>query len=186
VKIILEEKLPDVNAFADNPNMYLGQTTELHATRNPSDTISYTWTPNIWMTDNTLPVGELVPDIAIDMTFRVVAIDRYGCQNNDTVNVRASEWICDIPFIFVPTAFTPNNDGKNDVIQVQSGVISDLEFAIFDRWGEKIFETNNTNDFWDGTYHGKPLAPQVFVYYLKATCFNGEEFEAKGNITLIR
>ncbi|MBR4689563.1 MAG: gliding motility-associated C-terminal domain-containing protein [Bacteroidales bacterium] len=186
VKIILEEKLPDVNAFADNPNMYLGQTTKLHATRNPSDTISYTWTPNIWMTDNTLPVVELVPDIAIDMTFRVVAIDRYGCQNNDTVNVRASEWICDIPFIFVPTAFTPNNDGKNDVIQVQSGVISDLEFAIFDRWGEKIFETNNTNDFWDGTYHGKPLAPQVFVYYLKATCFNGEEFEAKGNITLIR
>lgn len=186
VKIILEEKLPDVDAYADNPNIYIGQTTKLHATRNPSDSISYLWTPNIWMNDNTLPVVELSPDITLDLTFNVVAVDKYGCKNSDTVTVHASEWVCDIPFIFVPTAFTPNNDGKNDVIQVRSGVVSELEFAIFDRWGEKIFETNNTNDVWDGTYHGKPLAPQVFVYYLKATCFNGEEFEAKGNITLIR
>ena len=91
-----------------------------------------------------------------------------------------------MPFIFVPTAFTPNNDGKNDVIQLNSGVISEFEFAIYDRWGEKIFETNNANEYWDGTYHGKLLEPQVFVYYLKGTCINDEKFEAKGNITLIR
>lgn len=186
VKIILEEKLPEVNAFAEDSIVYLGQTTKLHAAEHPTDTNTYLWTPNIWMNDNKQAIVEITPDITLDITYKVVAVDKYGCQNSDTVTIRSTEWICDIPFIYVPTAFTPNNDGKNDVIQVNSGVVSELEFAIFDRWGEKVFETDNTNDFWDGTYNGKPLAPQVFVYYLKATCFNGEEFEKKGNITLIR
>ena len=128
----------------------------------------------------------VTPDVELQIDFKVTATDRYGCRNTDTVHLISAEWVCDKPFIFVPTAFTPNNDGKNDVIQVNSGVLSDLNFAIFDRWGEKIFETTSTNEAWDGTYHGKLLGPQVFVYYLKGTCLNGEKFEEKGNITLIR
>ena len=90
------------------------------------------------------------------------------------------------PFIYVPTAFTPNKDGKNDFIQVESGVITSLTFAIYDRWGEKVFETNSLNQSWDGTYLGKKIQPQVLVYYLEATCINQEKIVQKGNITLIR
>ncbi len=186
IPIILEEKLPVVEAFADNYQLYIGQTTKLHACKNPIDTISYLWTPNIMLDDNTKAITTFTPDIPINLTYTVVAVDRYGCQSFDTIHVASSEWVCDNPFIFVPTAFTPNNDGKNDIIKVNSGVLSDLEFAIYDRWGEKIFETTDQNEYWDGTYHGKPLQPQVFVYYLKATCLNGEKYEIKGNITLIR
>lgn len=186
VKIILEEKLPVVDAYADIETMYLGQETYIHACENPVDSIRYIWTPDIWLEDNMKAVTKVTPDIPIALTFKVVAIDTYGCQNSDTVRISVGEWICDDPFIFIPTAFTPNNDGNNDVIQVKSGVLSSLEFAIFDRWGEKVFETDNTQDTWDGLYHGKPLEPQVFVYYLKAVCLNGEEIERKGNITLIR
>lgn len=186
VEIILEEKLPDVDAFADSPLIFLGQETKIHATKNPSNNIRYIWTPNIWLDDNSKAIATVTPDIALSMTFKVIAIDEYGCQNSDTVQLTSTEWVCDKPFIFVPTAFTPNNDGKNDEIQVNSHVISEMEFAIFDRWGEKVFETTDQNDTWNGTYKGKTMQPQVFVYYLKATCFNGEKFEDKGNITLIR
>ena len=158
----------------------------MYATKNPIDTTLYFWTPNIWLNDNQKAITTITPDVELDITYKVTAIDTYGCQNSDTITLKSKEWICDIPFIFVPTAFTPNKDGKNDVIQVKSGVVSSLEFAIFDRWGEKVFFTDNLSDTWDGTYNGKPLQPQVFVYYLKATCFNGEVFETKGNITLIR
>lgn len=186
IRIILEEKLPDVDAYAERNLVYLGQSTKIYATRHPSDTIQYIWTPGIWLDDYHKPVTTLTPDIPLKVTFNVLAIDQYGCQNSDTIQIESVEWICGNPFIFVPSAFTPNGDGKNDEIQVHSGVITALEFAIFDRWGEKIFETTDYNESWDGTYNGKPLQPQVFVYYLKATCINEEIYEEKGNITLIR
>ncbi|MCQ2958562.1 MAG: gliding motility-associated C-terminal domain-containing protein [Bacteroidales bacterium] len=186
IVITLEEKLPELNAFAEKTRVYVGQSTKIYATTEPSDSITYIWTPNILLEDNSKAITTFTPDIAIDLTYKVIAFDKYGCQSTDTIHITSTEWICDNPFIFVPTAFTPNNDGKNDFVKVNSDVISELEFAIFDRWGEKIFETNNINDYWDGTYHNKPLQPQVFVYYLKATCLNGEKYETKGNITLIR
>lgn len=186
IDIVLEERLPDVEVSADKTLLYLGQETKLYATQHPSDSISYIWTPNIWLDDNKKPIVTVTPDIELNLTYKLVAIDQYGCQRSDTITVKSVEWICGNPFIFVPTAFTPNNDGKNDVIQVYGGVISNFVFEIFDRWGEKVFETSDSNDAWDGTYNGKPLQPQVFVYYLKGTCLNGEEFEEKGNITLIR
>ena len=186
ITIVLEEKLPELDAYADSPVIFIGKKTEIHATKYPNDTISYIWKPNIWLEDNLSATTWVTPDVELQIDFKVTATDRYGCRNTDTVHLISAEWVCDKPFIFVPTAFTPNNDGKNDVIQVNSGVLSDLNFAIFDRWGEKIFETTSTNEAWDGTYHGKLLGPQVFVYYLKGTCLNGEKFEEKGNITLIR
>lgn len=186
VEVILEEILPELDAYADKNHLYVGQSTKLHATQNPVDSITYVWTPNILLDDNSKAVVTFTPDIELEMTYKVIAFDKYGCQSTDTIHLTSTEWICDNPFIFIPTAFTPNNDGRNDYVKVNSDVLLNLEFAIFDRWGEKVFETNNVNDIWDGTYNGKPLQPQVFVYYLKATCLNGEEYESKGNITLIR
>ncbi len=186
IRIVLEEKLPELDAYADSPIIFIGKKTEIHAIKYPNDTISYIWKPNIWLEDNLSATTSVTPDIPLEIDFIVTATDRYGCINTDTVHLLSAEWVCDKPFIFVPTAFTPNNDGKNDVIQVNSGVLTELTFAIFDRWGEKVFETNNTKDTWDGTYNGKLLEPQVFVYYLKGTCLNAETFEEKGNITLIR
>ena len=186
VKIVLEEKLPEINVSADKQLLYIGQVGKLSATKHPVDTISYIWSPSVWLDDYQSAITTVTPDIPLTVTYKVIAVDKYGCQNSDTITISSVDWICGTPFIFVPTAFTPNNDGKNDVIQVNSGVISEFEFAIYDRWGEKIFETNNANEYWDGTYHGKLLEPQVFVYYLKGTCINDEKFEAKGNITLIR
>ncbi len=88
--------------------------------------------------------------------------------------------------VFIPNIFSPNNDGNNDILYVRSEGIKELEFVIYDRWGEKIFETNDATQGWNGTYKGKELSTAVFSYYVKATSYGGETIEKKGNVTLVR
>ena len=96
--------------------------------------------------------------------------------------------ICDMDCgdIFVPNAFSPNKDGENELECVYGNCIKTLNFAIYDRWGEKVFETTDPKICWDGKYKGKLMNTAVFVYYLKATLINGEEINRKGNISLFR
>lgn len=87
----------------------------------------------------------------------------------------------------MPTAFTPNNDGLNDCYGIKYwGVIEELEFSIYNRWGERIFFTRNPGECWDGRYKGIPQDPAVFIYMIKArtTCENN--IFRKGTFTLIR
>ena len=61
-----------------------------------------------------------------------------------------------------------------------------MSFNIFDRWGNKVFESTDPNVCWDGNFNGQPLDPAVFVYHLSAALSNGERVERQGNITLMR
>ncbi|MEP7169887.1 MAG: gliding motility-associated C-terminal domain-containing protein, partial [Bacteroidota bacterium] len=90
------------------------------------------------------------------------------------------------PQIFIPNAFTPNDDGNNDILYVRGNLIRELLLRIYDRWGEKVFETNIPGTGWNGTYNGKPVQPGVYDYYLDATCYNNEKFFKKGNVTVIK
>jgi gliding motility-associated-like protein len=93
---------------------------------------------------------------------------------------------CIEPYIFIPQAFSPNGDGENDVLFVYGNPIDEIELVIYNRWGEKVFETRDKNFGWDGTYRNERQAPDVFAYYLRVLCVNGEEFVKKGNVTLLR
>ena len=88
----------------------------------------------------------------------------------------------------VPNAFSPNGDGHSDlfVLQRWANCVSKFSFVIFDRWGEKVFETEDASKSWDGTYNGKHLDAAVFVYIINATMTSGEKITKKGNISLIR
>ncbi len=88
--------------------------------------------------------------------------------------------------MFVPNFFSPNNDGVNDELCVYGQCIESLSFSIFDRWGEKVFETNAQGDCWDGNFRGLPMNNAIFVYYLKATLVTGEIVRQKGTISLAR
>jgi len=113
-------------------------------------------------------------------------MDENGCENEATVTVNVREGICDFPYIFVPSGFTPNNDGENDVLFVRGVFIDELTFIIYDRWGDQVFETNNQEIGWDGTKNGEALPSGVFGYYLRAVCKNGEVYTRQGNVTLVR
>jgi gliding motility-associated-like protein len=87
---------------------------------------------------------------------------------------------------FYPQLFPPNRDGLNDILYVRGSGIRDIALSIYNRWGEKVFESHNISDGWDGTFKGKPLDSAVFVYYLEVTFTNGDHATNKGNVTLIR
>lgn len=89
--------------------------------------------------------------------------------------------VCDLP-----TAFSPNGDGQNDILKLRGNGISDLTFQIYNRYGKMVFSTSNPNEYWDGTYNGAKQEEDVYTYFLKAIYFDGGVIEKKGNITLLR
>lgn len=94
---------------------------------------------------------------------------------------------CTPSAIFIPNAFSPNASGSNDQQCVLGAdCIASMLFSIYDRWGNKVFESTDPNACWDGTYNGQALDPAVFVYHLSATLTNSEVVEKQGNITLVR
>ena len=88
--------------------------------------------------------------------------------------------------VFVPNAFSPNDDGMNDLECVMNKCIVSMHFVIYDRWGEKVFETNDPKFCWDGTYRGQLMNDATFMYKLEAVLNNGQQVSKKGNVSLIR
>lgn len=118
-------------------------------------------------------------------TFYLTVTDDKRCVNRDTVRVSAIGFCEDN--IFVPKAFSPNDDEINDRLYVRGLHIAELKyFRVFDRWGNQVFSTANQSDGWDGVYRGRKMNPAVFVYGLEAVCTNGKKVKIKGNVTLIR
>jgi gliding motility-associated-like protein len=111
-----------------------------------------------------------------------VTIDH--CSATDEVNVDKD---C---YIDIPNSFTPNGDGENDYFfprQYLSHGAVGFSMSIYNRWGEKIFETQNpTGRGWDGTFNGKAQPVGVYIYQVRAVMKNGHEEKYSGNITLLR
>ena len=97
--------------------------------------------------------------------------------------------VCPDPVnLTLPNAFSPNGDGVNDQFCIQgwNDCIQSFRIMIFNRWGEKVFETTDINKGWDGTYKGQLMNTDVFVYRLEGKTHDGKGFSLKGNITLVR
>ena len=159
-----------------------GESAHLETVFDPS--LHYEWLPHEGLDDPFIYNPVATPTETT--TYTLTVMNDEGCVASRQITIYVISPDCDEPNIFVPNAFTPNGDGNNDVLFVRSNVIESLEFAVYNRWGQKVFETNDQNIGWDGTYKGVALPPDVFGYYLKARCFNGEEFFKKGNITIMR
>ena len=86
----------------------------------------------------------------------------------------------------VPTGFSPNGDGFNDILFVRGGGIETMSFKVFNRWGELVFETTDITIGWDGTYKGQAQEMDAYAYVLSATFVDGSSQSKSGNVTLIR
>ena len=111
-----------------------------------------------------------------------VAANLEDCVAYDTI------FIDEFPpcVLAVPTAFSPNADGANDVLFVRGQNFDEFELLIFNRWGELVFTTNSSNVGWDGTFKGQPQAVDAYNYILKGKCVDGTITTSKGTITLLR
>ncbi len=173
---IIVHQLPIVNAGPDD-TITVGQSAQLTATGG----VQYTWMPPYGLSNTGVfnPVAN--PDSST--SYIVTVIDIYGCANTDTmiVNVIA-------PSFWIATAFTPDNNGSNDVLFVRGEGINNFEFAVFDRWGEQLFYTKDINTGWDGTKQGtgSGMPEGAYVYFVKGELSNGEPVTAQGLVNLIR
>ena len=146
-----------------------------------SSIVSYNWSPALGLscTDCAQPVFSSVSGY---YSYSLVIDYNQGCQVTDSVNVI----VVSQHFIYVPNAFTPNGNGTNDVYMVYPrGGIRYISLSIFNRWGEKVFETLDPGKGWDGTYKGQMQEPGVYIYTLGVTFDDNISISKKGSITLI-
>lgn len=141
---------------------------------------SITWTANIPLEQTTgSSVYFLVSE---DVTLVATAYNELGCGITDTLFIKSIG--CQRPVI--ANAFTPNNDGFNDLFGISRFSYEELVvFNIYDRWGKLVFTTTDINQKWDGTINGELAGMGVYVYYLQAVC-EENNYSSKGNITLLR
>jgi gliding motility-associated-like protein len=174
----LDSSIVTANA---NPAVILsGTSSQLNAS--PSG-FEYAWSPTTSLSSSTIANPIATP---VETTLYTVTVTDRSCLFSDTVTVKVLEVVCAPPNIYVPNAFTPNRDNRNEKVFVHGVTIQEMEFKIFNRWGELVFETTDQKIGWDGTFKGREVDPEVFVYYLEAICIGGENYFEKGNITVIR
>lgn len=140
----------------------------------------FTWTPEYEMECSDCQEVTVTP--REHTKYYATNYDRYGCKAIDSVIVRVRKDF----FAGVPDAFSPNGDGRNDVLHLLGNGIQVLEFYVYDRFGQKVFESRDVKNGWDGYFKGKEVNPGVFVYFAKITYQNGYQEILKGDVTLVR
>ena len=146
----------------------------------------YLWTPATGLNNNAIsnPVAILSDNIQYVVTVSTVA----GCFATDTINVTVYKVL---PGIYVPNAFTPNGDGKNDMFHpIPIGIKQITYFKVYNRWGVLVYSSDKTvyeqGEGWDGTYKGRPQDAAVFVWIAEGVDYQDKKITQKGTVTLIR
>jgi len=166
-----------VLTLTSDTTLIIGQNVQL----NVSGANIYDWSPinDLSCIDCNSPLVQ--PNYTIE--YCVIGTNTFNCSDTACVSITVDK---ECGEVFVPSGFSPNNDGENEVLYVYGKCVKSMEFKIFNRWGERVFETTHPDIGWDGSFRGKPLDTDVFVYYLKTVYFNNVKAETKGNITLMR
>ncbi len=171
-----------LTAWANPDTIRVGETSTLGTGTSGGN---LTWGPNYNMSDINAQNPVVWPGHTT--TYTVTYTDPNGCSFPIAgVTIYVITNVCDDGTLFVPNTFTPNGDGKNDVMYARSNLVLEIDFNIYDRWGQLVFHTDDIKQGWDGIFKGKPCNPDVFGYYIRYKCNNGKESFKKGNITLIR
>jgi gliding motility-associated-like protein len=148
---------------------------------------SITWLPSDFLSCDNCQSPLAAPDSSI--TYIVSVTDLNGCfAGADSVTIQI-DTTCEIiipPSMMIPTAFSPNSDGKNDLLTVLGTGIINFQLDIYNRWGQLVFTTKTNDRGWDGTYQGMKQDVGVYVWHLDGSLEDGTHVVKNGNVTLIR
>lgn len=167
------------NTGLQDTSIVIGQTLQMRATGGDA----YLWNPAQWLSDPTSPNTLASPER--DITYRVTVTQLpENCSATDTVRIKV--YLLP-PSFYVPTAFSPNGDGLNDILKpITLGMRSIRYFKIYNRVGNLVFETTEIGKGWDGYYKGNPQDPGNYVWMAQGETWQGEFITRKGNAVLIR
>lgn len=168
-------------AVTPDTSVVIGQPLQLNA----SGAASYVWSP----ADNLS--SAVIPDPIANFTdetpsfrYKVVATSAAGCKDSAVVTIKVFKTG---PSVFVPSGFTPNNDGRNDrLYPIAVGMRKIEYFNIYNRWGQLVFTTQRNGEGWDGRINGQLQTTSTYVWTVKAVDYNGKAYFSKGTSTLIR
>jgi gliding motility-associated-like protein len=170
--------LPDINATSSNDLTCSLGSSQLNAT----GATSYTWSPSTGLNNNNIANPVATPSNTT--LYKVTGRDINGCSNSDTVIVKA-DFNMNALYL-LPNSFTPNGDGINDCFGIKYwGVVKELDFSIYNRFGERVFHSNSADICWDGTYKQKLQDVNVFVYVITAKTACGI-INRKGTVALLK
>jgi gliding motility-associated-like protein len=169
-------------------NVYAGEDTLItlgsSVILNASGADQYSWSPTGSLSCGYCSTPTATP---IETTeYCVTGTDLWGCNTEDCVRIEVT---IECETFFAPNVFAPAEGGhiENDCYRIYGTECFDtFKLSIYNRWGEVVFETENKEDCWDGTYRGQDVNSGVFVYQLDGVLVTGQEFSRKGNITLVR
>jgi gliding motility-associated-like protein len=170
---------PDQTVMAGRPVILRGQ--------GSTDVVKWNWTPPEYLNCTTCPTPEALPNLST--TFTVAAENTYGCKVTDDVFVKVG---CNKDAIFLPTAFSPNRDGKNEWFYPKGrGVKEVVSMRIYDRWGSLVFERahfqiNTATAGWDGTWKSQVAPIGSYVYAIETMCEDGGTFMFSGTVTVVK
>ncbi|HEX8277357.1 MAG TPA: gliding motility-associated C-terminal domain-containing protein, partial [Segetibacter sp.] len=143
--------------------------------------VTYVWTPSLGL--NNPALENPIATLDRDQLYRLDAVTDKGCDSHSTIMIKRFKG----PDLYIPTAFTPNGDGLNEVLRVfPVGIKSFNYFAVYNRLGQKIFYTTNFHEGWNGTLNGVKLDGGTFAVYASAIDYRGNLMERKNTVTLIR
>jgi gliding motility-associated-like protein len=166
------------DAGPKDTSIVLGQPLALNATGG----VSYSWTPPTWLSNPNIPNPIALPDDNI--LYRLQVSSPPGCMGVDSINVKVFKVP---PSFYVPTGFSPNNDGRNDVMKpIMLGMRSLKYFRVFNRWGQVLFATSQQGAGWDGTHKGNPQDPGTYVWMAEGETYTGQRIKKQGTVILLR
>ncbi len=142
---------------------------------------SYSWAPSLGLDTAAGPNPIASPGTTTTYTCAIVDSST-GCIAIRQVNITI---LHDNRF-FVPNTFSPNGDGYNDMLYLRGNNLYGIRFSVYDRWGEKVFETTDQSIGWDGRYKGKDLDPAVFMYIITVNYADKKTVTQTGDVTLVR
>ena len=174
--------VPGPNAdFSINPNPVeaLEAATFTDLSTGPNSLVNWYWAFGDSTAANTQNTQHIYTDQG-DYSVLLVVKDINGCIDS------ARKDITIILLPDVPTAFSPNGDGQNDLFLVRGGPFKDINVRIYNNWGQLIFETNDQLEGWNGTFNGTEQPVGVFVWVVEVEMFNGKKIKKTGDVTLLR
>jgi gliding motility-associated-like protein len=176
--------LPTVNAGSDV--LVSGGTPHTLQPVYSNDVTVWNWSPATNLSCSNCPSPVLTP--LSDISYIITVKNADGCSASDTIKI-ATE--CGESHVYIPNAFTPNGDSKNNSFRIKGGGVKMVKhIAIYSRWGEVVFQKDNfmlddVSATWDGNYRGVPVPQGTYVYIASFECVSGEVFTRKGTVTVI-